>query len=362
MRLLVVRPGDLLTEFRAVIPTTVIDTLPGVALRQGVKLGSLLEERHTRGADKVRILFQRANSTRVRRRLPSLRAVDLIYANTAESATVFNFLPDPHPPIITHVHELGFSMDHLLPQDACRNMFQKSNHFVACAEAVRSELIRRGADPNAVTLCPEFIDVNSTASVDDRGEVRVELGIPSNAVVVGGSGSRDWRKGVDLFVRLAWEARRRRPDVLFHFVWVGGSPPPWVNAQLEYDAEQLGVGHVVHFVRPTAWPDRYYAALDMLAMTSREDPYPLVCLEAGLQGVPFVTFESGGAADFARSGPGIVVPYGDIPAMADALASLAVDVDRRQAMGRVAQKRAREHDVALLGPRLVEVIEKTRRR
>ena len=53
--------------------------------------------------------------------------------------------------------------------------------------------------------------------------------------------------------------------------------------------------------------------------------YPvLVTLEAGLHGVPLVTFESGGAADFARRGGGIALKAQRIHAPAQPLVAIAV--------------------------------------
>ena len=56
-------------------------------------------------------------------------------------------------------------------------------------------------------------------------------------------------------------------------------------------------------------------------MTSREDPFPTVVLEALSVGLPVVAFDrSGGIPDMLReTGQGVVVPYGDVTAMAAAI-------------------------------------------
>ena len=73
----------------------------------------------------------------------------------------------------------------------------------------------------------------------------------------------------------------------------------------------------VHFVGELENPHPLLNACDLFCLPSREDPFPLVMLEAGALGKPMVCFDgAGGAKEFAARGAGIVVPYLDVPAMA----------------------------------------------
>jgi glycosyltransferase involved in cell wall biosynthesis len=83
----------------------------------------------------------------------------------------------------------------------------------------------------------------------------------------------------------------------------------------------------------------------IFALTSREDPYPLVVLEAGLSGVPVVCFQgAGGAPELVEADGGVVVPYLDIELMADSIAWLADDPVARQQRGqRLCQKVLERH-------------------
>ena len=64
-----------------------------------------------------------------------------------------------------------------------------------------------------------------------------------------------------------------------------------------------------------------FSAADAFALTSREDPFPTVVLEALSVGLPVVAFDrSGGIPDMLRdTRQGVVVPYGDLTAMAAAV-------------------------------------------
>jgi glycosyltransferase involved in cell wall biosynthesis len=69
----------------------------------------------------------------------------------------------------------------------------------------------------------------------------------------------------------------------------------------------------------------FFCAADVFTLTSREDPFPSVVLEAMQAGLPTVAFQdSGGIPDMlAQYGAGVAVPLGDAAAMADAILSQA---------------------------------------
>jgi glycosyltransferase involved in cell wall biosynthesis len=103
------------------------------------------------------------------------------------------------------------------------------------------------------------------------------------------------------------------------------------------------------------------AAADVFALTSREDPYPLVCLEAAALGKPIVCFAgAGGAPEFVEQDCGFVVPYFDVTAMAGRIASLLESADCRIKMGAAARRKVAErHDISVAAPRILEIIERT---
>jgi glycosyltransferase involved in cell wall biosynthesis len=81
-------------------------------------------------------------------------------------------------------------------------------------------------------------------------------------------------------------------------------------------------------------PADYMAAADVFVLTSREDPYPLVCLEAAALEKPIVCFEGGGGTpEFVEADCGFVVPYLDIIGMADRVISLLDSPDCRDNLG-----------------------------
>ena len=147
--------------------------------------------------------------------------------------------------------------------------------------------------------------------------VRQELGLAGTDRVVLGVGFGDRRKGIDLFAQVARTVCAARSDVCF--VWVG----PVDEAELAGHAEvvePLRASRRLILAGPRDTADRFYVAADVYLLTSREDPFPTVVLEALDVGVPVVAFaEGGGYAELLSEGWGTLVPMADGTAMAEAV-------------------------------------------
>ncbi|MBZ0140957.1 MAG: glycosyltransferase, partial [Pseudorhodoplanes sp.] len=85
--------------------------------------------------------------------------------------------------------------------------------------------------------------------------------------------------------------------------------------------------------------DVFYAGADVYAMTSREDPFPSVILEAMDAGLPVVGFEgAGGFCDLVLEASGVLVPAFDAKAFGAALSDFLMDEGRRRAAGEVGRR------------------------
>jgi len=141
-----------------------------------------------------------------------------------------------------------------------------------------------------------------------RDEIRGELGISSDAKVVLNVGFADLRKGFDIFLQIARQMIAERPDV--HFVWAGAIEQEmerWVQSDLDAALEKR-----IHLIGFTDKMADYYSASDCLFLSSREDPYPSVVLEAMCVGAPVVLFKNATGFDSLISKYGEVVDRNDI--------------------------------------------------
>jgi len=360
LEVLNLRSGPLDAEFASVAALTVLDVgatrmamrLDPPAHRLADAHGSFRAVARTVGSAKDRA---------IRRRLAYAANFDVIYANSAVSAWAFDLLPVDHPPIITHVHELGYGLRYGIPDHARAGMVRHTDRYIAASRCVADALHEHlSVAPERIAVHHECIDIAryQQHATDVGPSVRQELGIPADALVVGASGTREWRKANDLFLLLAARLQRAHDGPPLYCVWVGGSSEPGPAGELRHDLERLGIEDRVRFVDETAAPERYFSMFDVFALTSREDPFALVCLEAALWGIPIVSFDSGGAAELIEDGDiGRVVPYADVEAMAATILEWATNDQLRHALGRAAKEKVARYDVSVVGPGIAAEID-----
>ncbi len=174
-----------------------------------------------------------------------------------------------------------------------------------------------------------------------RQHVRAELGIPADAPLVLAAGFGDHRKGPDLFVQAGCVAVAENPDI--HFVWVGDLHQdfaPIVKTLLRAAPSP----ERFHFVPRTREISRYFAAADLYLLTSREDPFPSVVLEAFHAGLPVIGFSSaGGFAQIVTPDLGCLVPLEDTDAMGRAVVDFLADAAGRQYAAEAGPLLIKEH-------------------
>jgi glycosyltransferase involved in cell wall biosynthesis len=284
--------------------------------------------------------------------------VDLIYANTAVAG---KYLPDFESlgvPVVTHIHELEESLRVFAGAEATQNVILRSNRLIAASPAVAANLVdNHGVAPDEVDAINAFIrPQNLEYGPGDLALVRERIGAEPGDVVVFGCGTRDWRKGPDLFVDVAAALRDRGVEG-FRFVWIGpemrGHYP-----KLEGGLEERGLDSWVRFLGLVENPVELLAAGDIFLLPSREDPFPLVCLEAASRELPTICFaDVGGMPDFVEDDAGIVVPKEDLEAMTDAVERLIADPVERRALGAAARRKLlQRHTTDIAAPEIFHVI------
>ena len=290
--------------------------------------------------------------------MPTIQAesYDYIVSNTIANGRLLRLLEPLGLPFAMYVHELETSIQIYTRPDDLRYELNHVTHVFCGSEAVRQNLIQHhGLTTSNTSVLNSLIHTEALLSklkaVDQRA-VRQRLGIPDQAVVVGGCGNSEWRKGVDLFLLVARQVLNSRPDV--HFVWVGIPDAGEETRRLHYDLDRMGINNRVHLLPPGGNYLDYVACFDLFTLTSREDPYPLVILEAGLNHNPVLCFAgSGGSPDFVGTDTGCLIPYLDVSAMAEVLIQLGDEPAERARLGQVFFERAMAHDVARLVPQLL---------
>jgi glycosyltransferase involved in cell wall biosynthesis len=101
----------------------------------------------------------------------------------------------------------------------------------------------------------------------------------------------------------------------------------------------------------------YMAGLDLFLLTSREDPFPLVMLEAARQAVPVVCFEgAGGATEFVDETVGATVPMLDVAGMTAAVKRFKASPELRRRVGDSAYERSLQYTITRMGGQTCDVL------
>ncbi|MFY7889720.1 MAG: glycosyltransferase family 4 protein [Spirosomataceae bacterium] len=270
---------------------------------------------------------------------------DLIVVNTFTNGELFPFLQSFGCPILTYVHELEMGIQMYTHPEEFQQVLKGSAGFIACAESIRQNLLaNHGVTDGQIHVLPSLLPDNALIFEEKSSKskaLRAKYGIPADALLVGGMGTVDLRKGVDIFLRIANQVKQEP----ISFLWVGGKKEE-VDFQLfEIDRQKLGL-HQLTFQDSVSNPLDYMAMFDIFCISSREDPYPLVVLEAALLGKPILCFdEAGGAKDFVEEDAGVIVPYLDVKQMAAEIRQFQDNPVRIKQMGDQARKKVLErHD------------------
>lgn len=346
------RGGPLLDDFRAVAE---VRSLAPLDRR------TLVETAET-GADELGLaaIGRQLGRARVAVGLRRRQPVDLVYLNGAPSLVALPHLHHGSAPVLVHIHELEYALERSLPRGE-EGLLRRPDRYIAVAQVVADNLVEHhGIEPGKIAVRHGFVDDRRAAAVAAPADLRQRLGIPTRAPVVGAVGDLIWRKGPDVFLQVA-AAVGGSGEAAPHFVWVGGSGRSAMYREARHDLSALGLDGRVHMVGEQEHPGDWYELFDVLALTSREDPFPLAMLEAAQAGTPVVSFAQGGAPEFllAEGGDvGVVVPMLDVATMASTIDGLLADTARRVALGERAAERVRGAFVtSVVAPRLLAEIE-----
>lgn len=175
-----------------------------------------------------------------------------------------------------------------------------------------------------------------------REAARRELDIPADAVLVAWHGQVQlWRKGLDVLLEAWRDITKARPDTDLRLVLVGGGEDV-AEVRRRIEALELrGVRLLAEWVRDRDRLRGILSAADVYAFPSRHEGLPVSPVEAMACGLPVVGADASGVADVV-GGTGVVVPRGDVRALAQALGDLLDDQPRRTELGRRARERVKD--------------------
>lgn len=221
-----------------------------------------------------------------------------------------------------------------------RWLAKHTDSIVAISPQVRDDVITtyKIAVPAQVSIIPLGFDLAPflTITAEDRVRARLELNVPTHAVVITTVGRLTAIKSQSLLLRAA---AHLKSSSRFQFVVVGDGE---LRHDLESEARTLGVADVTRFLGWRGDLQKIYAATDIFVLTSRNEGTPVALIEAMAACTPCVSTDVGGVRDVVTSpDQGILVPFGDVQALAHAIQTLADDEAGRRVMGERARASVR---------------------
>lgn len=267
------------------------------------------------------------------------KKIDFIYANTIATACSATQIKEVlSVPLISHIHELQFSLDLYARKSEKENLLKSSDGIIACSQAVKDNLVE--GDPSLAsktTVIHSFVDNESVLKLYKNSiaeSIKEEFKLPKDAILAGACGNAEWRKGLDIFISLVNAIKQKETKQKIHFVWIGLKAEGTYYEQIMYDVRKMGISEYVTFINPTPKAVEIINALDVFVVSSREDPFPLVMLEAALCKKPILGFKNtGGCSEFVKDEAGILAAYLDVEGMAENLLYLADNKEIREAKG-----------------------------
>ena len=230
------------------------------------------------------------------------------YLNTVVSGQIFNVCEKYgiklKGDVLTHIHELEDVLEQ--HQNEFNNLKSNSKFWISASPATSKLLTHRyKINQKEFVTIPAFIDASkkNIEINNDRLKKRELLGLNSGDFVVVGCGTVYPLKGVDIFIKTA----RKIINLGFRnvkFVWIGNGP--------EYEKYNLSIlpeeSNNIRMLGFQHNASELLVIADLFYLSSRQDAFPLVVLEAAMYEVPALCFgPATGITEFIGNDAGIAL-------------------------------------------------------
>lgn len=233
---------------------------------------------------------------------------------------------------VVHVH-VKWSKEY---SKSARWGVQRADAVFSISRYVTNTLIEMGRAPARIHTVLNGIEASRWDPNIDGSQLRRELGIPGDALVLASVSRLFSWKGQRELVQAYALARAELPNLRLLIV---GADAEEVQSgsfteELKALAQSLGVEQGVTFTGPRSDVPQIMAACDLFTMPSFEEPFGLVFLEAMAMKKPVVALDNGGTPEVVEHGrSGLLSPPWDVPRLAANILTLLRDRELRARMG-----------------------------
>ena len=199
------------------------------------------------------------------------------------------------------------------------------DRFITTSEFIRQVMIDDGIDGAKITAVHSCQDPARFEGVE-VGDLKVELGIPPDAPVLGNVSALVDHKGQRYLLDAMPLILAEMADLILVIVGEGQ-----LREQLTAQADRLGIGDHVIFTGHRNDVLRFYAIFDVFVMSSKMEGVGGAMLEAMGMDIPVVTTNAGGMPEVVRDGVnGVLVERCNPPSLAEGALRMFGDGDLRR--------------------------------
>lgn len=274
---------------------------------------------------------------------PLLKNVDCVLSNTITNGDLLQLVKENFEvPVISYVHELETVTRECTTPESLKKAIEFTDHFIVPSNVMKEYLCESlDVSEQKISTLNYFIPEFNALSQEDIKHFKMGNSIKAS-FVVGASGKVQWRKGTDIFIMVASVLFKKMPYADVQFVWFGGKKSLNENQRMLYDIKRLGLEEKILVIDSSLDATMFFKSIDLFLLTSREDPYPLVVLEAATEKIPTICFDkNGGAPQFIGNDAGTIVNYLDSMAMADSVCNYYCNRQLLKTHGNAAQQKVK---------------------
>lgn len=220
-----------------------------------------------------------------------------------------------------------------------RYVCQFADAVLVNADAVKDWLVDDGYDPTRIRVIRNGVDLGPFNVAPEPVRVRQGLGLESDTPLVAVVSRLNRLKGLEHFLEAASIVARRFPDA--RFLVVGEAPPhdlPYLD-ELKATAARLGVADRVIFTGLRSDVPALLRCVSVAVMPSLNEALSNSLLESMAAGAPTVATRVGGTPEAVVDGEtGLLIPPGDVPAMAKSIVTLLESPTLARRLGAAARR------------------------
>lgn len=238
--------------------------------------------------------------------------------NTVISGSIIKILHENGLKCFSFIHEMENVVKQYHAEESLKNIVKYSKKIIFASNYVLESIKKiSNVRPEQIIIRPQgqFFKSADCLIAHEDADIRSEYNIPRDNKIVLAVAYGDYRKGLDLFADVCEHVISKRKDVTF--IWVGALEREIENKVRDFIYKKHLSNNIIFAGQKKDFL-KFYKASDIFLLTSREDPFPSVVMEALSFGLPVICFEDGGGyVDLIDESTGKIVPMEDTESMAD---------------------------------------------